>query len=114
MGMQVSRFMAGLAVVLLLTCVGGTRVRAEDGADVDRKKAELLLRVQVNMRNFTEGEQSFRSSFDWFDVSGLKLDSPNDGWMSHIAQPKERLTVSAMATHPAAVSWRLNLVSWER
>jgi hypothetical protein len=73
-----------------------------------------LLRVQINMRNITEGEQSFRTLIEWFDVSGLKLDSPSDGWMSHIIRPKQKFTVSAMATDPDAVSWRLNVDSWSR
>lgn len=73
-----------------------------------------LLRLQLEMHNIAESEQSFRSRIEWFDVSGIRLDSPNDGWMSHIVRPKERFSVSASAVNPAAVSWRVNLDTWSR
>ncbi len=73
-----------------------------------------LMRVQVDLENLQQTESSFRTSVEWFDVSGFKLDSPNDGWMSHIAQPQEKFTVSAGAVNPAAVSWRLNVDTWAR
>ncbi len=89
------------------------RIAIDEEAVFESRK-NGLLHVQVNLRNITEAEQSFRTSIDWFDVSGLKLDSPNDGWMSHILQPKQHLTVPAVATSPAAVSRRLNVVDWSR
>ncbi|MFT7485361.1 MAG: hypothetical protein ACI9F9_001211 [Candidatus Paceibacteria bacterium] len=73
-----------------------------------------LLRVQIDLQNLQQNESSFRSSVEWFDVSGFKLDSPNDGWMSKIAQPQEKFTVSAGAVNPDAVSWRLNVDTWAR
>ncbi len=73
-----------------------------------------LLRVQVNMRNLTEGEQSLRTSIVWFDASGLQLHAPTDGWMSHIVRPKALFMASAGASNPDAVSWRMNVDSWSR
>jgi len=73
-----------------------------------------LLRVQIDLRNITAEEQTLRTSIEWFDVSGFKLDSPNSGWMSHIVQPDEKFVVDAGAVNTAAVSWRMNVNPWSR
>jgi hypothetical protein len=88
-----------------------TRV-AVDQVLEDRQNG--LLRTQIEMHNITSSEQSFRTLIEWFDVAGFKLDSPNDGWMSHIVHPNQTFSVSANAVNPAAVSWRLNIDTWGR
>ncbi len=73
-----------------------------------------LLRVQIDITNLLQAEASYRSSIEWFDISGFRLDSPNDGWKSGIAQPLEEFTLNASAVSPEAVSWRLNMDTWDR
>jgi uncharacterized protein YcfL len=73
-----------------------------------------LLRVQVDLRNVHASETSFRTLIEWFDAGGFKLDSPNDGWMSHILQANQQSTIGASAVNPDAVSWRLSVDSWAR
>lgn len=73
-----------------------------------------LMRVQVTLKNRTQGPQSFRTSFEFFDESGFKLESANSGYMSHMIKAAEVFTTSATATNPKAKSWRLNVVQWAR
>ncbi len=73
-----------------------------------------LLRVQVDFKNRTQGPQSFRVLFDWFDADGFKLDSPNDGWKSHMINAAQEFTAGATATSPKAKSWRLSVNNWGR
>lgn len=82
--------------------------------EVREARQHDLLRVQVDLQNLQSNESSFRTSMEWFDIAGFKLDSPNDGWMSHIVQPQEKFTITAGAVNPDAVSWRLNVDTWNR
>jgi uncharacterized protein YcfL len=52
--------------------------------DVKEGFQDGLMRVQVNLRNRTQGRQSFRTLFEWFDESGFKLDTPNEGWRLNV------------------------------
>ena len=82
--------------------------------DVKEGFQDGLMRVQVNLRNRTQGRQSFRTLFEWFDESGFKLDTPNEGWKSHIIRANQEFTTGSTATNPKAKSWRLNVVTWSR
>ncbi|MFT7668101.1 MAG: hypothetical protein ACI8X5_000788 [Planctomycetota bacterium] len=73
-----------------------------------------LLRLQLDIRNVTQSSQSIRTNITWFDISGFKIDTGNDGWKSHILSPKQLITVNATATDPAAVSWRVDIDFWSR
>lgn len=73
-----------------------------------------LLRVQVDLRNVQQRESSFRTLIEWFDASGMKLDSPNEGWRSQILQAGQKSPISYTAVTPDAVSWRLNVDAWSR
>jgi len=73
-----------------------------------------LLRVQIHLKNRTQGRQSFRTLVEWYDADGFKIDSPNDGWMSHVIRAGQQFSVDANAVHPKAADWRLNVVTWAR
>lgn len=94
--------------------MGGTVNTIVAVDEVLESRQNGLLRVQLEMRNITATERSFRTLIEWFDVSGFKLDSPNDGWMSHIVQPNQSFSVNANAVDPAAVTWRVNIERWSR
>ena len=82
--------------------------------DVREGRQNGLLRVQVDLRNVNQSETSFRTLIEWYDAGGFKLDSPNDGWMSHILQANQHSSIGASAVSPNAVTWRMNVDAWAR
>lgn len=74
-----------------------------------------LQRLQVTFENRSpQNDKSFRTLIDWFDYSGLKVSSPNDGWKSHIIRPGQQFVVDSIATSPDAVTWRMSVDTWKR
>jgi uncharacterized protein YcfL len=96
-------------VNLTTSAAAGLAVR-----EVRETRQNGLLRFQVDISNLLQAQTSYRTSVEWFDISGFKLDSPSAGWKSAIAQAQEQFTLNAGASNPAAVSWRLNVDSWKR
>ena len=70
--------------------------------------------VVVVGRRPEKREFKFDASFEWLDENGMKLDSANDGWTSHILHAAEITSVSGTATNPRAKDWRLNVNTWQR
>jgi hypothetical protein len=73
-----------------------------------------LLRVQVRFDNRVQGRRSFRTLFEWFDARGMKLDSPNQVWNSHIIRAGQEFIVGGTAINPKATDWTMQVVTWDR
>lgn len=68
-----------------------------------------LLRIQATLRNNSSKPQSYLYKFDWISDEGMELSSPTGGWKTLQLEGKEERSVSAIATSPRAVDFRLKL-----
>ena len=84
-------------------------------ARVNQATKNGLQCVQVTFETRSpQNDKSFRTLIDWFDASGFRLSSANDGWKSHIIRPGQPYLVDSMATNPDAVFWRMSVDTWKR
>ncbi|MCU0793214.1 MAG: YcfL family protein [Opitutaceae bacterium] len=75
----------------------------------DGKVSGDLLRVQVTLENRSSKPQAFTYKFDWISQDGMELSGPTGGWKQVQLQGREVRAVSAIATNPSAVDFRLKL-----
>lgn len=68
-----------------------------------------LLRIQVTLENRSSKPQAFTYKFDWISQEGMELSGPTGGWKQIQLQGRETRAVSAIATNPSAVDFRLKL-----
>ena len=68
-----------------------------------------LLRVQVTLENRSSKPQAFTYKFDWISQDGMELSGPTGGWKQIQLEGREVRAVSAIATNPSAVDFRLKL-----
>lgn len=66
-----------------------------------------LLRVQVTLENKSSRPQAFTYKFTWIGQDGTELSAPTGGWKQIQLQGRETRAVSAIATSPSAVDFRL-------
>ena len=68
-----------------------------------------LLKIQVTLQNKSSKAQAFDYKFDWIASDGMELSSPTGGWKQIQLEGKEERAISATATSPRAVDFRLKL-----
>ncbi|MEN9841191.1 MAG: hypothetical protein RL376_991 [Verrucomicrobiota bacterium] len=68
-----------------------------------------LLKIQVTLQNKSSKPQAFDYKFDWIGSDGMELSSPAGGWKQTQLEGKEERAISAIATSPRAVDFRLKL-----
>lgn len=73
------------------------------------KASGNLLRIQATLRNNSSKAQTFIYKFDWISDEGMELSGPTVGWQTIRLEGKEERSVSAIATSPRAVDFRLKL-----
>lgn len=73
------------------------------------KASGNLLRVQATLRNNSSKPQTYLYKFDWISDEGMELSGPTGGWQTLRFEGKEERSVSAIATNPRAVDFRLKL-----
>jgi uncharacterized protein YcfL len=73
------------------------------------KASGNLLRIQATLRNNSSRPQTFLYKFDWISDEGMELSGPTGGWQTIRFEGKEERSVSAIATNPRAVDFRLKL-----
>ncbi|MDR1281764.1 MAG: YcfL family protein [Opitutaceae bacterium] len=64
-----------------------------------------LLQIQATVENLKNGPKSFRYKFDW--ISGTGMAVGDTGWRQLNLRGRETSAVSAIATNPRAVDFRL-------
>jgi uncharacterized protein YcfL len=73
------------------------------------KASGNLLRIQATLRNNSSKPQTYLYKFDWISDEGMDLSSPTGGWQTLRFEGKEERSISAIATNPRAVDFRLKL-----
>ncbi len=68
-----------------------------------------LLKIQVTLENRSSKRQAFTYKFDWVANDGMELSAPSGGWKQIQLEGRETRAVSAIATSPKAVDFRLKL-----
>ena len=75
----------------------------------ETKVSGNLLKIQVTLENRSSKPQAFTYKFDWIGQDGMELSGPTGGWKQVQLQGRETRAVSAIATSPSAVDFRLKL-----
>jgi uncharacterized protein YcfL len=68
-----------------------------------------LLKIQVTLINKSSKAKAFDYKFDWIAQDGMELSGPAGGWKQIQLEGKEERSISAIATRPSAVDFRLKL-----
>jgi len=66
-----------------------------------------LLKVQATVQNLKNKLRTLNYKFEWVDVNGMAVDSPNETWKAIQLQGRETQTISTVAVSPKAVDFRL-------
>ena len=69
-----------------------------------------LLKVQVELLNRTRSYQSFSYHFEWFDASGMQMNSLSTAVIGSTIEGKESKFISAVAPMSACKDFRLKLI----
>jgi uncharacterized protein YcfL len=66
-----------------------------------------LLKVQATVENLKNSYRTLNYKFEWIDVDGMAVDSPNETWKTISLQGRETGTISTVSINPRAVDFRL-------
>ncbi len=66
-----------------------------------------LLKIQATVENLKNSYRTLNYKFEWVDVDGMSIDSPNETWKTLSLQGRESGTISSVAINPRAVDFRL-------
>ncbi len=69
-----------------------------------------LLKVQVELLNKTRSYQSFSYRFEWFDASGMQMNSLSPAVVGSSIEGGESKFISTVAPTPACKDFRLKLI----
>jgi uncharacterized protein YcfL len=68
-----------------------------------------LLKIQATIANLKNSYRTLNYKFEWIDVDGMAIDSPNETWKTLSLQGRETGTISTVSINPRAVDFRLKL-----
>jgi uncharacterized protein YcfL len=68
-----------------------------------------LLKIDVEILNDKAWSGNFDYKFEWFDDVGMPVDSPTSVWTTAHVQPRETISVDAIAPNPKCKDFRLKL-----
>ncbi|SRR5690606_3989669 len=68
-----------------------------------------LLKIQVTLQNRKNSTRTYKYRFEWIGDDGMELSSPGNSWRVLTFQGGEVRAISAVATSPRAVDFRLKL-----
>jgi uncharacterized protein YcfL len=66
-----------------------------------------LLKIQATVENLKNSTRTLNYKFEWVDVDGMSIDSPNETWKTLMLQGRETGTISTVSINPRAVDFRL-------
>jgi uncharacterized protein YcfL len=75
----------------------------------EAKVSGNLLKIQVTLENRSTKPQAFTYKFDWIADDGMELSGPTGGWKQIQLEGREVRAISAIATNPRAVDFRLKV-----
>jgi uncharacterized protein YcfL len=96
-------YVADKRIITDNTLAGTFRVSAINQATVSGN----LLKVQATVENLRNRLRTLNYKFEWVDVNGMAVDSPNETWKAIQLQGRETQTISTVAVSPRAVDFRL-------
>ena len=96
-------YVADKRVITDNTLAGTFRVVSINQATVSSN----LLKVQATVENLKNKTRTLNYKFEWVDVNGMAVDSPNETWKAILLQGRETQTISTVAVSPKAVDFRL-------
>ncbi len=85
------------------TLAGTFRVASLNQATVSGN----LLKVQATVENLKNSQRRLNYKFEWIDVDGMAIDSPNEVWKTLLFQGRETQNISTVSINPRAVDFRL-------
>ena len=96
-------YVADKRVVTDNTLAGTVRVVSINQATVSGN----LLKIQATVENLMSSVRTVNYKFEWVDVDGMAVNSPNEVWKSLTLQGRETTTIATVAVSPKAVDFRL-------
>ncbi|MBA4136956.1 MAG: DUF1425 domain-containing protein [Opitutus sp.] len=66
-----------------------------------------LMKVQATVENLKNSTRTLNYKFEWIDVDGMAIDSPNETWKTITLQGRETSAISTVSINPRAVDFRL-------
>ncbi len=96
-------YVADKRVVTDNTLAGTVRVVSVNQATVSGN----LLKIQATVENLKSSVRTVNYKFEWVDVDGMAVNSPNEVWKSLTLQGRETTTISTVAITPKAADFRL-------
>ncbi len=96
-------YVADKRVVTDNTLAGTVRVVSVNQATVSGN----LLKIQATVENLKSSVRTVNYKFEWVDVDGMAVNSPNEVWKSLTLQGRETTTISTVAVTPKAADFRL-------
>ncbi|MFZ9879954.1 MAG: DUF1425 domain-containing protein [Phycisphaerales bacterium] len=73
-----------------------------------------MKRVAVDVYSDQLTSQRFSYRFDWFDASGMPVQSATSSLTSVTIKPKETITLTSVSPAPAASQWRLTFLDQQQ
>lgn len=68
-----------------------------------------LLKIQATLQNTKSRDRTFKYRFEWIGADGMEVSAPGNGWRVITFQGGEVRAISAVATSPRVVDFRLKL-----
>jgi uncharacterized protein YcfL len=96
-------YVADKRVITDNTLAGTVRVVSVNQATVSGN----LLKIQATVENLKSSVRTVNYKFEWVDVDGMAVNSPNEVWKSLTLQGRETTTISTVAITPKAADFRL-------
>lgn len=75
------------------------------------ENAAGLLRVQLEMENFTHKRLQANALLEWYDASAMRIDAATGGWQQYVFEPRESRSILFTAPTREARDFRLKLVN---
>lgn len=68
-----------------------------------------ILKIQVMLQNTTPFQQRIIYKFEWYDMTGMLVDTPLSTWQARTLEGKETITVTGVAPTPQTKDFKLKL-----
>lgn len=72
-----------------------------------------LLRVQLEMENFSRDRVQVNAAVEWYDGSAMRIDTAGGGWQQYVFEPRESRSILFTAPTRDARDFRLKLINPE-
>jgi uncharacterized protein YcfL len=77
--------------------------------DVKSAMAGDIMRAQATLRSKDKDTLPFQYRFDWYDASGIEINSGSGSWKPLILNGRESKTIQAVAPDPRAKEFKLKI-----